>query len=249
MSSNKSIIEYRKGSILIVQYNNPKRKNAFNLIMYDRVSEILRSAAEDSSISAVVLTGTGDFYSSGNDLANVNANMMDLMNALRKFIRAFILFPKTLIAIVNGPAIGIAATTLALCDLVFASVNSYFYTPFVKLGVVPEGCSSLTFPRIMGDRKALEMLLFNHKMYAEEALACGFVNFIYSPEEVQEKVWNAIIKVSELSSETVSNAKKLLRNNIQEQLLETNDIELEEIIRIRSGGRVTVKFDSIKSRL
>ncbi|XP_053607037.1 enoyl-CoA delta isomerase 3, peroxisomal [Plodia interpunctella] len=248
MSSVDRIIEYQKGCIQIVQYNNPKKKNAFDLVMYNKVSEILSKAAEDSSISAVVLTGTGDFYSSGNDLSNiVNGDMMDLMNALRKFIRAFILFPKTLIAIVNGPAIGIAATTLALCDLVFASVNSYFYTPFVQLGVVPEGCSSVTFPRLLGDRKALEMLLFNHKMDAKEALECGFVNSIYGPEELQEKVWNTINKVSELSPHLISSSKKLIRYNIQEQLLEINDIELEEIIRIRSGGKLGI--GSFKSRL
>ncbi|XP_063825240.1 enoyl-CoA delta isomerase 3, peroxisomal-like [Ostrinia nubilalis] len=165
--------------------------------------------------------------SSGNDLtAAFNyEGVYDLYPVLRDFIRAFIEFPKMLVAIVNGPAIGIAATTLPLCDLVFASENSYFYTPFTKLGIVAEGCSSFTFSRIMGERKALEMLLFNYKMPAIEALQCGFVNELYKPEELQHKVWDKIIEVTNMKRESLIESKKLIRGQIKDHLLEINDKE------------------------
>ena len=68
----------------------------------------------------------------------------------RSFVEAFINFPKPLVCAVNGPALGITVTTMALADLVYAADNATFHTPFMTLGQSPEGCSSYTFPRIMG---------------------------------------------------------------------------------------------------
>ena len=71
----------------------------------------------------------------------------------RDFVSSFINFPKPLLAAINGPAIGISVTVLGLCDLVYASDKATFHTPFMSLGQSPEGCSSITFPMIMGAAK------------------------------------------------------------------------------------------------
>ncbi|XP_026738179.1 enoyl-CoA delta isomerase 2, mitochondrial-like [Trichoplusia ni] len=228
MNIKETVIESHQGGIKIVQYNRPHKKNAIDPTMYLRLINIFNETAIDDSISVMVLTGAGDFYSSGNDFS-VATDMSKGLNVLKEYINAFIMFPKILVAIVNGPAIGIAATTLALCDLVFASENSYFYTPFTKLGIVAEGCSTFTFPRLIGDRKATEMLLCNHRMTAKEALECGFINDIYKPEELQSKVWDKITEVSKLPPISVAATKKLLRDSVRQELLKANDIEIQEL--------------------
>lgn len=123
MDIDEIITEIWDENIKVIRFNKPKKKNAIDIKMYRKVTDILKEVSEDDNISVVVLTGTGDFYSSGNDLTSVDHEGYDLYSALQDFIKAFIEFPKILIAIVNGPAIGIAATTLALCDLVFAAEN------------------------------------------------------------------------------------------------------------------------------
>ncbi|KAI5645378.1 enoyl-CoA hydratase/isomerase domain-containing protein [Phthorimaea operculella] len=239
MNNTETVLEAREGTIKIIQYNKPKRKNAIDPDMYIRVTKMVNEAAKDSEVSVLVVTGTGDYYSSGNDLVAAMERMGErdsLMYVLKDFIDAFITFPKLLIAIVNGPAIGVAATTLGLFDLVFASESAFFYTPFTKLGIVAEGCSTITFPRLIGDRKATEMLLFNHKMSAQEALECGFVNYLYKPEEIQSKVWDKIIEVSQLPTESVNITRSLIKRNLTDDLLKRNEMEIDELHKIWTSG-------------
>jgi len=73
----------------------------------------------------------------------------------RSFIEAITKFPKPIIAAVNGPAIGFGVTALPLTDVVYAADNSTFLTPFSRIGIVPEACSSYTFPKLMGYAKVL----------------------------------------------------------------------------------------------
>jgi peroxisomal 3,2-trans-enoyl-CoA isomerase len=85
------------------------------------------------------------------------------------FVNEFIRFEKPLVALVNGPSVGIAFTILGLFDYVVASDKATFSAPFTKLSLSPEGCSSYTFPRLMGHIKAAEVLLLNRKLTAQEA--------------------------------------------------------------------------------
>jgi peroxisomal 3,2-trans-enoyl-CoA isomerase len=87
--------------------------------------------------------------------------------------------------VVNGPAIGIAATTLGLCDRVYASDKAYFKTPFAELAQSPEGCSSYTFPSIMGEAVAHKVLWESRQLSAREAADIKFVYKVGSAGEIE----------------------------------------------------------------
>jgi peroxisomal 3,2-trans-enoyl-CoA isomerase len=123
-----------------------------------------------------------EFYSSGNDLKNFTDALAsggegaDLAAMARgscatlvRFVDAFIDFPKALIAAVNGPAHGVAVTTALLADLLYTNEQATFTTPFTKLGQNPEGCSSILFPAILGQR-ANRMLLLGETLTAQESV-------------------------------------------------------------------------------
>lgn len=146
--------------------------------------------AASDEVHVAVLTGCPDsrpieFYSSGNDLSNFtgglsgpNGESMDLESMTReagelcrRFVESFIRFPKPLIGAVNGPAVGIAVTTLQLCDFIYTNEKATFITPFTALGQNPEGCSSILFPQRMG-MKANSMLLLGETLTAQESVGC-----------------------------------------------------------------------------
>lgn len=117
-----NILLRNKGALRIIQFNNIKKKNALSLNGYQEATIAINDAAKDDSVRVLALTGAGDFYSSGNDItAAINSDQSTRKQILRDYIHSFIKFPKLLIAVINGPAIGIAATTAALCDVVYAS--------------------------------------------------------------------------------------------------------------------------------
>lgn len=125
---NSLVLLTNRTGLRIITINNPKKKNALSRDGYIAVTDALNKAAKDDGVKIVALTGTGDFFSSGNDVkmkypstGNLETDRFAAENILRDFIHTIMRFPKLLIAVVNGPAIGIGATILPLCDVVYAS--------------------------------------------------------------------------------------------------------------------------------
>jgi len=125
-------------------------------------------------------------------------------------VDAFIDFPKPLVAVVNGPAIGIGCSHLGLCDLVFAEAGATFVTPFTALGQSAEACSSYTFPKIMGPAAASEMILFNERISAATAKDAGLVGQTYAKSD-EQKVWDKIETYSQNPAKSLLYSKALVR--------------------------------------
>ncbi|NP_001135696.1 enoyl-CoA delta isomerase 2, mitochondrial [Xenopus tropicalis] len=223
-------------NIIKIFLNRPEKKNAITLTMYKEIGEALEEAGKDESVFAV-LSGFGDYFCSGNDLNNFTnippegkeKMAKDSADLLETFVSKFIDFPKPLIAVVNGPATGISVTILGLFDLVYATDRATFHTPFSQLGQSPEGCSSYTFPRIMGLGKATEMLLFNKKLTAQEACNLGLVAEVFPDSSFQKEVWERIKDYSTLPKNSLAFSKQLIRVNEKEKLHAVNIQECERL--------------------
>ena len=133
-------------SMLIVALNRPGAKNAFSDEMYLDLVEVLEEVSADSSLAALILTGSGSYFSSGADLKQVSILSEDgserntLDSPAGRFMMAVIEFPKILCAAVNGPAIGIAVTLLLHCDLCYSSDKATFWAPFTRLALGTKCC-------------------------------------------------------------------------------------------------------------
>lgn len=130
------------GSILLTALSRPKVKNAFSDNMYSDLTSMLKLAATDDTISAIVLTGTGPYFSSGADLKNMQLLPDDdgnrkptLEKPAGQFMLAMMRFPKIIAAAVNGPTVGIGVTLLLHCDLCYSVKEATFWAPFTRLAI------------------------------------------------------------------------------------------------------------------
>ena len=129
--------------------------------MYEAITKLLYEADNNKDVKVIVFTGAGDYYSSGNDLGNFSLvakygkeKLADMTHKVYlNYMNAFIDVQKPLIALVNGPAVGITVTTLPFFNLVLASEKATFNAPFATIGQCAEGCSTFTFPMLMGTIK------------------------------------------------------------------------------------------------
>lgn len=220
------IIATTEGRVRTVVINRPEKKNALTLSMYRGLTDELQKAAADPAIRVVVLTGVDGVFTSGNDLADFqNAGDLGEDAPVFRFIQALPGFPKPLIAAVNGLAVGIGTTLLPHCDLVYASANAVFITPFSRLGVTPEAGSSLLFPLIMGLPRATEMLMLGEAFNAERAKEAGLVNDVVAPAELTRQVSERAKVLAALPPEAIRQAKDLLRGAALENLQEVIELE------------------------
>lgn len=226
MTTNNEIITTLSNGVREIIFNRPSKKNAFNEYYYTTLIKILNEDASNDNVVITIFTGNGDYFSSGNDLTSGSTSENPL-EVFEQLVNAFINYPKILVAVLNGPAVGIGATMLGLCDIVYFSEKAYIYIPFVSLGISMEGCSSYIFPQLLGKSKFSEMLYFNNKLTAEEALHLGFTTKIIPQKDIKEFI-KSLHKYGSLPVQTVIRNKHLFKKH-SGNLKEINRVEVEAL--------------------
>lgn len=198
--------------VLEITINRPERKNALTMAMYSAMAELLNEAADRADVRAVILTGSGGSFTSGNDLTDfLGGSATGEESPVFQFMKALYNFPKPVVAAVNGPAVGIGTTMLLHCDMAFAGDDALFQMPFVDLGLCPEYAASYLLPRILGHVKAAELLLLSKKFGAGEAAQLGICNAAVPAGEALEKARATARELASKAPASVRLSKQLLR--------------------------------------
>ncbi|HEX5611386.1 MAG TPA: enoyl-CoA hydratase [Burkholderiales bacterium] len=212
--------------VLSIEIARPEKKNALTQAMYAALADALRSADSDANVRAVLIHGSQDCFTAGNDLKDFLERPPHAEEApVSRFLASLPAFAKPLIAAVNGPAVGIGTTMLLHCDLVFAAPAATFQLPFVNLGLVPEAASSFLLPYIAGYQRAAELLLLGRPFGPEKALAAGFVTEIVPQAELFERARAAALAVAALPPAAVRAAKALMREPYRARVAEAMQAE------------------------
>jgi enoyl-CoA hydratase/carnithine racemase len=208
----EELIVTRAGAVTEIRFNRPEKKNALTRAMYEGVVAAFQSAENDPAIRVIMLTGTGDTFTSGNDIKDFQQRAENRnASAASPFLTALSTLKKPLIAAVNGAAIGVGTTMLAHCDLIVAARSARFVMPFTRLGLVPEAGSSLLFPQLLGHQRASAMLLLGDAMDAETALAAGFVYQVVDDAELMHAAHALAGRLAALPPQAIRQTKQLMR--------------------------------------
>lgn len=177
------------GALRTLTLNRPEALNAFNEELYDATTRALRAAAEDPTVSVVLITGTGRAFSAGTDLLEMRAQVSDPgftpgEHGFSGLVDALADFPKPLILAINGVGVGIGATIVGFADLAFMSTQARLKCPFTALGVAPEASSSFLMPALIGRQNAAWLLMSSEWVDAEQAQRMGLVFEVCEPDDL-----------------------------------------------------------------
>ena len=218
------------GGVLEVRFNRPEKKNALTREMYEAVSVAFEQADADPAIRVVLLTGSGDTFTSGNDVKDFQGSGSRPRGGSR-FLPALSSLQKPLIAAVNGAAIGVGTTMLLHCDLIVAARSARFVMPFTSLGLVPEAASSLLVPRLLGHQRASAMLLLGEPLDAATALDWGLVNRVVPEAELDTAVAALAGQIASKSPLTLAIGKAAFYRQAEMTLAEAYDYASAVMVR------------------
>src|SRR4030043_2058727 len=221
----KNIELIREERIPSIYLNRPKALNALNEPMKVELIHALKETEEDDSIRAMILTGRGRGVCAGADLnrfIEAQKHGKDQKEKLRfgslDLPRAFIQYPKPIIAAINGPSYGFGFTVTLTCDIRLASERATFSCAFVRLGVTPEFCSSYFLPRLIGYSKAAELIFTARPFDAHEALEIGAVNYVFPHHRLMPEAKKMAKQIASMPPTAVRKSKEILSHGMQSTL-------------------------------
>ncbi|OXB62698.1 hypothetical protein ASZ78_003058 [Callipepla squamata] len=198
------VVRKEDGFTHILLSSQTSDNNALTPEIMKEVRRALCNASADDS-KLLLLSAVGSVFCSGLDYSYLIGRLSNdrrkestrIAEAIRDFVKAFIQFKKPIVVAINGPALGLGASILPLCDIVWASEKAWFQTPYATIRLTPAGCSSYTFPQILGVALANEMLFCGRKLTAQEACSRGLVSQVFWPTTFSQEV---MLRVKEMAS-------------------------------------------------
>lgn len=224
--------------VAVLRLNRPRSLNAITRRMAEELEAALHMVTHSADIGALILTGAGRGFCSGADLAEMAAHAVDrggyvadLALQVHRSLAALRVLGLPVIAAVNGPAAGGGFSLTLSCDLVIAGQSSHFSAGYHRVGLTPDAGCTYWLPRVVGARRANELLLTGRVLSASEALTWGLVNSVVADAEVLTTAhdWAAALACGPRVAQR--DTKQLLAQSWQHTLSEQLDTEREAVGR------------------
>ena len=234
-----------RGPIREIAFNRPERMNSVRPDRLAAAVDAVNEAAADPSVRVISLTGTGRAFCAGAALVfateaeasafieHESTGMIDVMNALAT---AIVQAPKPVIAVVNGPAVGVGMSFALACDFAVASDAAFFKPGFEGIGLMPDGGGTVFFAAALGRSKALASILLGDRIAAQDALAAGLVARVWSDAEFRDRAEELLLQLASGSAPAAAAAKRAVNALALPTLAEGLAFEREYQQRLLRGA-------------
>ncbi|MFC2017629.1 enoyl-CoA hydratase/isomerase family protein [Chloroflexota bacterium] len=217
MAYENIIVEKKEEGIVKITLNRPQVLNALNNASYAELKAALEDIQRDENVAVVILTGAGHAFSAGRDLKATD----DFLEGDEVIMDVFTLLEKLgppVIAAVNGYAITGGLALALSCDIVVASENAVFRDNHAQVGVFPDGSTSQKLPRLVGEKKAKEILFTSDLISGSEAERIGLVNKVVPPEKLEEEVMLLAKKIASQPKPMIRSIKQIVTQGMRTDL-------------------------------
>jgi enoyl-CoA hydratase len=214
MSKFTKVITEKKGRVGLVRLNRPQALNAIDVTLLTELMDALDDFDRDEDIGAMIITGNKRAFAAGADIkemVDASAVEMYLRDAISQYDRIRQIH-KPVIAAVSGWCLGGGNELAMSCDMIVASDTARFGQPEILLGVIPGAGGTQRLSRAVGKAIAMEMVLNNRTLTAEEALTLGLVNYVVPVEDFLDEAIKIATEVANRAPIAVRLAKEAVNN-------------------------------------
>lgn len=227
----------RAGSVSRIVLNRPDAGNTIDEAMAIAFGKAAQELAEDPGTRVVVLTGTGALFCGGGDVRamavvpdGASAVIDRITSNLHRGIVALAEMPKPLVTVINGPAAGAGLGLAILGDIVIASNTAHFTSAYTAIGMTPDGATSWLLPRLIGLRRALEMVVTNRRVSADEAERIGLVTRVVPAAELSGAEREVTESLGQTYVQALGKARWLVETSYERSLTDHLAIEARTIV-------------------
>ena len=235
------VLTTRDGAVLTITLNRPEVYNAINREMHEGLAAALEQAA-DPAVRAVVLTGAGRGFCSGQDLREFQELPGGVREALEQTyhpnVRAMRALEKPVIAAINGPCAGAGLSLACACDVRIASSEASFVPGFIGIGLVPDAGSTWFIHRLLGFSRAFEWMVSNRRLSAAEAFVWGLV----SEDIPAERFGKRAAELAEWYAERPTRAVAMTKQLFEHAFTATLEDQLELEAALQQAATETEDF-------
>ena len=222
--------------------------NVLNIAMMREIGAALNDCADRRDLVAIVFDaapGSRAFSAGVAIEEHVADTVFKMLDSFHSIFRMLNQIAKPVVAIVDGPARGGGCELVAACDIVICSKRARFGQPEIKLGVFPP-VAAIILPRIIGEKKAREMVLLGEIVEADEALRLGLVNHVVPSSEINQQAEAVLTKLRELSSTSLQFTRNALdlgsNGDFESALTEAENLYLNELMKTEDASEGVRSF-------
>jgi 2-(1,2-epoxy-1,2-dihydrophenyl)acetyl-CoA isomerase len=226
----------RDGAVATITLNRPDALNTLDFPMMDALVAATAQVAADDALRVVVIRGAGKHFMAGGDLRTFarqlgnpgpqrDADFRAIIGRLHAAIEHLHRMPHPVIARVHGAVAGFGLSLMNACDLAVASDDAYFASAYRNIALTPDGGGSWALPRLVGMRRAMEILLLGERFDAARALEFGLVNRVVPAAELDREVDTIVRSLVTAPVLAIRNAKRLVRESLSRSLSAQLDAE------------------------